>query len=119
MVRRAEGRFRESKEFFERKAFTKECVNLAKLRATDIPNFKDIMMPNPAPIKDEIEIQQAKVESTKHSELKTPIARPLATGQIKNTVFMAKDKEDKGKLGKENPNKELTLNNQKARSANV
>ena len=45
------------KEYLERKACKKDCINLAKLRATDIPNCKDIMMPNPAPLKDEIDIQ--------------------------------------------------------------
>ena len=50
-------RAEKDKEFLERKACTKDCVNLAKLKTIDIPNYKKIMMPNPAPLKKEIEIK--------------------------------------------------------------
>merc|ERR1711976_771835 len=69
--------------------------------------------------KDEIEVQQTESESTVDSDLKTPVAKPLTAGQIKITVFKAKDIEKKGMFGKADPYVKLTLDNQKAKSATV
>merc|ERR1711915_634852 len=69
--------------------------------------------------KDEIEVQQTKSESTVDSELKTPVEKPLTAGQVKITVFKAKNIEKKGMFGKADPYVKLTLDNQKAKSATV
>ena len=53
------------------------------------------------------------------SDLKTPVAKPLIAGQVKITVFKAKDIEKKGMFGKADPYVKLTLDNQKAKSATV
>ena len=45
-------------EFLERKACTKERIDLTKVRATELPSNKDIFTPGPASLKEEICIQQ-------------------------------------------------------------
>lgn len=50
-------RVEKDKDHMERKSCTKDKIYLGKVRATDLPSNKDLMMPRPASIKEEIEIQ--------------------------------------------------------------
>merc|ERR1711915_1076329 len=97
----------------------KESIPVEVKESFDIKP-KDISSgPEKVITKDEIEVQQTKSESTVDSELKTPVAKPLTAGQVKITVFKAKDIEKKGMFGKADPYVKLTLDNEKAKSATV
>merc|ERR1711872_803995 len=97
----------------------KESIPVEDKEASDIKP-KDISSePEKVITKDEIEVQQTESESTVDSDLKTPVAKPLTAGQVKITVFKAKDIEKKGMFGKADPYVKLTLDNQKAKSATV
>merc|ERR1712083_1198665 len=97
----------------------KESIPVEVKEASDIKPKEISSGPEKVITKDEIEVQQTKSESTMDSELKTPVAKPLTAGQVKITVFKAKDLEKKGMFGKADPYVKLTLDNQKAKSATV
>ena len=53
-------RNQKDKEYLARKACTSEIIDLGKIRATDLPSNKEIHMPGPANLKEEMEIQRKK-----------------------------------------------------------
>ena len=53
-----EQRRERDREFLERKPCNKDRINLSKLRATDIPSCKDMIMPGPVNMRDELKIQE-------------------------------------------------------------
>merc|ERR1711915_801360 len=97
----------------------KESIPVEVKEASDIKPKEISSGPEKVITKDEIEVQQTKSESTVDSKLKTPVATPLIAGQVKITVFKAKDIEKKRMFGKADPYVKLTLDNQKAKSATV
>merc|ERR1712083_470120 len=97
----------------------KESIPVEVKEASDIKPKEISSGPEKVITKDEIEVQQTKSESTVDSKLKTPVAKPLTAGQVKITVFKAKDIEKKRMFGKADPYVKLTLDNQKAKSATV
>ena len=50
-------RLEKDKEYLERRPFTRIKVDMTKCRATDLPSCKYLIMPGPAEIRDEIQIQ--------------------------------------------------------------
>merc|ERR1712083_491360 len=97
----------------------KESIPVEVKEASDIKPKEISSGPEKVITKDEIEVQQTKSDSTVDSELKTPVAKPLSAGQVKITVFKAKDIEKKGMFGKADPYVKLTLDHQKAKSITV
>merc|ERR1711872_638068 len=97
----------------------KESIPVEDKEASDIKPKEISSEPEKVITKDEIKVQQTESESTVDSDLKTPVAKPLTAGQVKITVFKAKDIEKKGMFGKADPYVKLTLDNQKAKSATV
>merc|ERR1711915_35894 len=97
----------------------KESIPVEVKEASDIKPKEISSGPEKVITKDEIEVQQTKSESTVDSELKTLVKKPLTAGQVKITVFKAKDIEKKRMFGKADPYVKLTLDNQKAKSATV
>merc|ERR1712083_446671 len=97
----------------------KESIPVEVKEASDIKPKEISSGPEKVITKDEIEVQQTKSESTVDPGLKTPVAKPLTAGQVKITVFKAKNIEKKGMFGKADPYVKLTLDNQKAKSATV
>merc|ERR1712142_1191389 len=97
----------------------KESIPVEVKEASDIKPKEISSEPEKVITKDEIEVQQTESESTVDSELKTPVAKPPTAGQVKISVFKAKDLEKKGMFGKADPYVKLTLDNQKAKSATV